>query len=145
MHLKNLIIMILLHFVSMYILMFSMINTSGNFINNLNFIYMAALMTAPMLIMESLMMSKMYENKGLVKLLTVAGLVLLVLSYLFIRDQTFIGNKEFVRSMIPHHSGAILMCREAKLEDQELIELCKSIIQSQQSEIDQMERILTRL
>jgi uncharacterized protein (DUF305 family) len=47
--------------------------------------------------------------------------------------------------MIPHHSGAILMCREADLNDAELVDLCTEIMSAQRSEIDQMERIRTRL
>jgi uncharacterized protein (DUF305 family) len=41
--------------------------------------------------------------------------------------------------MIPHHSGAILMCREASLSDPELVDLCGEIV------VDQMERIVARL
>lgn len=44
--------------------------------------------------------------------------------------------------MIPHHSGAILMCREALIEDQRLKDLCKTIIAGQQAEIDQMRALL---
>ncbi len=34
--------------------------------------------------------------------------------------QAGIGDKEFLRSMIPHHSGAILMCEQATLTDPEM-------------------------
>lgn len=44
--------------------------------------------------------------------------------------------------MIPHHAGAILMCGEASLSDPRIQQLCRGIIQSQQSEIDQMKRLL---
>jgi uncharacterized protein (DUF305 family) len=44
--------------------------------------------------------------------------------------------------MIPHHSGAILMCREANIEDQRIQELCKGIISSQRDEIEQMRKLL---
>jgi uncharacterized protein (DUF305 family) len=47
--------------------------------------------------------------------------------------------------MIPHHSGAILMCEQASIQDAEIQALCDSIIAGQQSEIDQMETILQRL
>ena len=47
--------------------------------------------------------------------------------------------------MIPHHSGAILMCREATLADPELMALCDEIIDAQRSEIQQMEEIRARL
>ena len=47
--------------------------------------------------------------------------------------------------MIPHHSGAILMCNEASLQDQRILELCKTIVAGQQQEIDQMRGILADL
>lgn len=47
--------------------------------------------------------------------------------------------------MIPHHAGAILMCRKASVADAEIKSLCQDIISSQQREIDQMKDILARL
>jgi uncharacterized protein (DUF305 family) len=46
--------------------------------------------------------------------------------------------------MIPHHSAAILMCNEAAIDDPEIVELSARIVEGQQAEIDQMERILDR-
>jgi uncharacterized protein (DUF305 family) len=47
--------------------------------------------------------------------------------------------------MIPHHSGAILMCREADITDSELRSLCEEISRAQREEIERMERIGARL
>jgi uncharacterized protein (DUF305 family) len=47
--------------------------------------------------------------------------------------------------MIPHHSGAILMCERSTITDQEIIELCGEIVQTQEEEIAQMEAILQRM
>lgn len=46
--------------------------------------------------------------------------------------------------MIPHHSGAILMCEQASITDPEIVALCQQIVASQQKEIAQMEAILGR-
>jgi uncharacterized protein (DUF305 family) len=46
--------------------------------------------------------------------------------------------------MIPHHSGAILMCERASVTDPEIVALCRSITESQQKEIAQMQAILQR-
>jgi uncharacterized protein (DUF305 family) len=56
-----------------------------------------------------------------------------------------IDDNQFIGSMIPHHSGAILMCREADLVDPELVALCGEITAAQRKEIEQMERIQERL
>jgi len=60
------------------------------------------------------------------------------------RTQAAVGDKGFLRSMIPHHSGAILMCEQAKLTDPEIVALCTGIVRSQAQEIAQMEAILKR-
>ena len=61
------------------------------------------------------------------------------------RQQTAIGDVQFLRSMIPHHSGAILMCRQSDLSDAEIKKLCDQIVASQREEISQMEQILRRM
>jgi uncharacterized protein (DUF305 family) len=60
------------------------------------------------------------------------------------RTQAAVGDDDFLRSMIPHHSGAILMCEKASLTDAEIIELCARIVRSQAEEIAQMQSILAR-
>lgn len=54
-------------------------------------------------------------------------------------------DRQFIDSMIAHHSGAILMCREAQLMDPELARLCEQITKAQRDEISQMESIAARL
>jgi len=56
-----------------------------------------------------------------------------------------ISDRQFLGSMIPHHGGAILMCKEASIQDREIKGLRKKITSGQQAEIDQMKRILDRL
>jgi uncharacterized protein (DUF305 family) len=55
-----------------------------------------------------------------------------------------INDRQFIASMVPHHSGAILMCRKANLSDPELASLCGEITKGQREEIEQMERIGAR-
>jgi hypothetical protein len=137
--------MAVLSFISMYILMYSMVNTIGSVYNNFNQFYMAGLMAAPMVIFELLIMRSMYPDKRLNLVILAISLIALVGFFLFVRQQTAIGDQQFLRSMIPHHSGAILMCEESSIQDPEIQELCETIISSQQAEIDQMEAILQRL
>jgi uncharacterized protein (DUF305 family) len=67
------------------------------------------------------------------------------MQFLFISQQTLVGDRQFIRSMIPHHSGAIVMCWEANLNDPDLEQLFLEIIEARKQEIDQMEAILDRL
>lgn len=53
-----------------------------------------------------------------------------------IRQQVAITDREFLKSMIPHHVGAILMCEETRLKAPDIKELCATVIASQLAEID---------
>ncbi len=106
---------------------------------------MAALMTSSMALIELPLMWSMYKSKRINIAILAIGLLLLVGSWFAIRGQAAINDRQFLRSMIPHHAGAILMCQEASIQDQEITELCKGIIAGQQAEIDQMKAKLEQL
>ena len=138
----------LLSTIIMYLVMFEMIRGFGEFIQNINFFYMALTMAMPMGVLMLLMMGSMYPNKKLNVLLYIALGLIFVLAFAAVRTQAAVGDKQFVRSMIPHHSGAILMCNQASIKDAEIRDLCfkpNGIVQSQEREIEQMKRILSRL
>jgi len=90
-------------------------------------------------------MSGMYRRKRLNLALHAGFVLLFVVAFAATRMQGLIDDRQFIRSMIPHHSGAILMCREARLADPELVDLCGAIIEAQRSEIERMEAIAARL
>nr|WP_196108373.1 MULTISPECIES: DUF305 domain-containing protein [unclassified Ochrobactrum] len=129
----------------MYVVMFSMIDGFQDFRNNLNMFYMAVTMWAPMGIFMLATMPGMFPRRGLNVALYAVFIALTVASFAATRSQTLIGDGQFIDSMIPHHSGAILMCREADLRDAELLTLCEEIIAAQRSEIEKMETIKARL
>jgi uncharacterized protein (DUF305 family) len=128
----------------MYLVMFTMIYSLGEFIQNINFFYMAVMMATPMTVMMPLMMGSMYPDRRLNLLVYVGCGVLFLLAFLGIRGQALVGDHQFLRSMIPHHSGAVLMCERAKITDPEIKQLCGRIIESQTEEIDQMKGMLAR-
>lgn len=144
-HYHSLAIMIVLSFISMYVFMYAMVNIFSNVYSSFNQFYMAGLMTAPMVIIEMCTMRAMYHNKKWNAVIIVISTLVFIVFWIFIRQQTAVGDKQFLRSMIPHHAGAILMCEQAKVKDPEIIELCKGIIINQQSEINQMKSKLKEL
>lgn len=137
--------MAVLSFMSMYVLMFAMVDVLDNVVHNVNQVYMAALMTAPMVLIELALMRGMYQDNKLNLAVAVVGILVFVASFSAIRQQAGIGDGQFLRSMIPHHAGAILMCQQSSISDPEIIELCRGINKGQQSEIDQMRAIMRRL
>ena len=146
-HYKKLMLMAILSFISMFILMYAMVNTFANVFININQFYMAGLMTAPMIIIEMALMGSMYMDKKLNTIIIAISSIMLIAFFVFIRQQTAVSDKQFLKSMIPHHAAAILMCEKAPVQDAEIKELCRAIISSQQKEIDQMKaklRVLVR-
>ncbi len=138
-------LMTAIHFVFMFAMSYLMVHGASDIFINLNSFYMALWMVAPSVIIMLLLMKGMYPKKSLNKILIVSSALIFVFSYVFIRQQTLVGDAQFLRSMIPHHSGALLMCENAKISDPEIQALCKGIIEGQQREIEQMNSILKRL
>ena len=131
-----------LSFISMYLLMYAMVNSLDNVFNSWNQFYMAGLMTAPMVVIELLLMGGMYPEKRFNIGIGVAAAVIGCMFFLMIRNQALVTDRQFLRSMIPHHAGAILMCEKANLQSPETKALCASIVTGQNSEIDRMKRLL---
>lgn len=144
-HYRGLAVMSLLSFGAMYVLMYAMVDRFGNVYPNVNQLYMAALMAAPMVVIELLVMWEMYDNRRANFAIIGGSLAVLVAAFLAIRVQAGVADKQFLRSMIPHHAGAILMCERASVTDPEISALCKDILSGQKREIDQMRAKLAAL
>jgi uncharacterized protein (DUF305 family) len=145
MHWNRLMLMAAIHFVLMFILMYAMVDRVENVIPNLNQAYMAAIMTSPMLILEILLMGSMYADKRALWAIVAGSALVFLAAFTFIRQQTAIGDKAFLQSMIPHHGAALLMCENAPIQDAQIQDLCQRIIAGQQAEIEEMKEILERL
>jgi hypothetical protein len=139
---KRFAVMAVAMFVAMYFIMYAMIDGLNNLIPNINNLYMTLLMVSVMLIIELLIMKGMYHSKKINWAIITICLVIGIFSWFGIREQISVGDKEFVKGMIPHHAAAVLMSEKAKLTDPELIELQKNILETQAKEIEFMKRKL---
>ncbi len=139
---KRFALMAVAMFVAMYFIMYAMIDGLQNLIPNINNLYMTLLMVSAMLIIEIWIMKGMYQNKKINWAIITVSLAIGIFSWFGIREQLFVGDKEFVKGMIPHHAAAVLMSEKAKLTDPELIELQKNILETQAKEIELMKRKL---
>jgi hypothetical protein len=144
-HYKKLIVMTLASFLTMYILMYAMVNTFSNVLPNVNQFFMSGLMTSAMVIIELAIMGSMYMNRKLNAMIMAGTSIAILGFFLLIQQQTAVNDKQFLKSMIPHHAAAILMCQEANIKDSEIKKLCENIRLSQQREIDQMKSKLQEL
>ena len=144
-HYRHLAIMAALSFAAMYTLMYAMVDRLDNVYNNFNQLYMAGLMTAPMVVFELFLMRSMFPDRRRNAIIVGVSAVALVAFWALIRGQAAITDKQFLKSMIPHHAAAVLMCKKAPIGDDEIERLCGQIIASQEDEIRQMKDKLAKL
>ena len=131
-----------LSYVIMYASGFARTDRWSNVLLNLNQAYMAGLMVAPMALVMLFTMRHMFKHTKLNVGLAVASAALTVLFWALIRQQAGVGNEAFLRSMIPHHAAAILVCDEADLTDPRIQRLCREIVAAQEREIAEMKGYL---
>jgi uncharacterized protein (DUF305 family) len=87
-------------------------------------------------------MSSMISDTKIRIALLVAFAALGVAAFAMGRTEAFVGNQAFLKSMIPHHSRAILVCQEADISNPQIVSLCREIVSSQQREIGEMKQML---
>ena len=141
---RNLVLELGVDFVIMYFVMYTMIDSTAHLRLNVNNVYMTLMMVAPMALVMLVAMRSMFRQARWNRVIAVVSVAIFGVSFWAMRTQAAVGDREFLRSMIPHHSGAILMCEQASLHDPEVIMLCGNIVASQKAEIAQMERLLAR-
>ncbi len=142
---KKFLLILLLSFCIMYLVMFLNVDKAEHIYLSLTRLYMSLLMVTPMAALMLVFMPKMYPNKKMNTIILVSSSIVFVLSLTFIRTQTPINDRQYMKAMIPHHSSAILTSKHANIKDAEVKELSKKIIASQEEEITQMKAILKRM
>ena len=138
-------VMMVISFVVMYGVMFLNMDSLAHYHTSATRIYMALLMLAPMAVIMLLLMGKMYPNKRLNGVIMLLSVVLFGVVLAALRTQTPISDVQYMKAMIPHHSSAIMVSKQANLKDPEVKKLSEGIIQSQEKEIAEMEAMLQRL
>lgn len=144
-HYGTLMTMLAISFIIMYGVMFLNVADSSHIYLSLTRTYMALLMVAPMAILMPLLMGNMYPSKKVNGIIIVTALVIFSLSLTALRTQTGVGDEQYMKAMIPHHSSAILTSEQANLKDPEVKKLAEGIIEAQKKEIAEMKALLKRL
>jgi len=102
---------------------------------------MGGVMTATMM----LFMWGMYPSKTANWGVLVVAVALFVAGLALVRTQATVGDVSWMKSMIPHHSIAILTSERAKIEDPRVRKLADAIIEAQRKEIDEMKGLIADL
>ncbi len=142
---RKLFVELALDFVIMFFVMYAMIASAKHLYFNIGNVYMTLMMVAPMMALMIFFIGKMYPSPSTNRLLVGLAVLIFAVGWFGMREQLGVGDAQFLRSMIPHHSGAILMCEKAKLTDPEVTQLCHNIVAAQNREIAQMQAILQRI
>lgn len=138
-------LMMVISFIIMYSVMFLNVDEGNHIYLSTTRTYMALLMVSPMAVVMMLMMGKMYPNKKINTAVIVGGIIVFGLVLTGLRTQTPIGDVQYMKAMIPHHSSAIMVSKHANIQDPEVKKLSEVIIASQQKEIAEMKAILERM
>jgi uncharacterized protein (DUF305 family) len=137
--------MVIVSFLLMYVFMYAMADKIENIYPKLNQFYMAGLMASLMAAVEITVMSPMYGDRRINTAIAFFGVLMTIVFFSAIRLQTAVKDEEFLKSMIPHHAAAILMCEKTKIENPKIQSLCENIISNQKKEIEEMKIILENL
>lgn len=127
----------------MYLAMFLNIDRLNHFHNSVTRVYISLLMVAPMSVSMIAFMGGMLPSPNKNKIIIVISLAILALSFAGLRSQTPIGDVQYMKAMIPHHSSAIMVSKHANITDPRVKELRDQIIRSQEEEIAKMEQLLS--
>ena len=132
-------------FILMYGIMFLNVDQADHIYLSMTRFYMTLMMVAAMSVLMLTTMGMMYKNKRLNLVIGIVSIAVFGLSLAGVRTQTFIGDVQYMKGMIPHHSIAIMVSKKAHLKDPEVVQLSQSIIKAQENEIAQMKKILARM
>ena len=125
----------------MYLNVYLWDHVAASLISEMRF-YMTSLMILAMMALMLGMMWDMYHDKrknyGILAFAGIGFAVVLTLT----RSQWLVDDRSWMKSMIPHHSIAILTSERADIDDVRVRELAEEIIRAQRREIAEMEWLL---
>lgn len=108
-------------------------------------LFMALIMGSVMAVVMLLFMWKMYEDKRKNALILGISAIIFSLSLFLVRSQATVDQVSWMKAMIPHHSIAILTSERADIEDERVKELAQEIIEAQEREIEEMQKLIEEL
>ena len=126
----------------MFFLMYQLVYEADHAMFSVNRLVAAFVMGSVMAAVMLGFMWSMYEGQA-VKIAVLGGAIVLGGVFLYInRAQTLIGDVEFMKAMIPHHSIAINNARKSDIRDPRVRELADKIIAAQVREIREMKLLI---
>lgn len=128
--------------IAMFFLMYQLVYSVDHATFSLNRLVSSFVMGCVMTLLMLGFMWNMYRGMAAKVGVAVSALVLGILLLAVNRQQMLIGDEDFMKSMIPHHSIAINNARKADIRDPRVKALADDIIEAQVREIAQMKWLL---
>lgn len=107
--------------------------------------WMALLMGAVMAVIMLSFMLSMYQKKRINIAIYICSVVVFALTLWLVRSQATVGDAEYMKAMIPHHSIAIMTSERAQITDPRVRKLADEIIAAQRREISEMKYLINEL
>ncbi len=107
--------------------------------------WMALLMGAVMAVIMLSFMLSMYQKKRINIAIYIGSVVVFALTLWLVRSQATVGDAEYMKAMIPHHSIAIMTSERAQITDPRVRKLADEIIAAQRREISEMKYLINEL
>ncbi|MEW6174980.1 MAG: DUF305 domain-containing protein [Pseudomonadota bacterium] len=107
--------------------------------------WMALLMGAVMAVIMLSFMLSMYQKKRINIAIYIGSVVVFALTLWLVRSQATVGDAEYMKAMIPHHSIAIMTSERAQITDPRVRTLADEIIAAQRREISEMKYLINEL
>ncbi len=137
--------MLLVSFVLMYAIMFLNVEQPDHIYLSMTRLYMTVLMICAMAVLMLVMMPMMYTNKKINLGIIISSTALFVLAFVGVHKQVGIGDVQYMKGMIPHHSIAIMTSKNAHIKDARVRKLADGIIKTQVKEIAEMKALIDSL
>lgn len=107
-----------------------------------NRVYMALIMGSVMAMIMLSKMQNMYTDRRMNNNIYMFSALVFVFALWLLRSQALIDDVSFMKSMIPHHSIAILTSERANITDPRVRDLANRINQTQREEIAEMKVLI---
>lgn len=141
----KLLVTLIVSFFFMYSIMYLNVDAASHIYLNMTRFYMTVLMVSAMAVVMILMMPGMYANKKKNGLIILSSAVVFLSALAGVRMQVGVGDVQYMKGMIPHHSIAIMTSSRADIKDPRVRKLANGILETQVKEIAQMKALIDSL
>ncbi|MBX7271809.1 MULTISPECIES: DUF305 domain-containing protein [Pseudomonadaceae] len=105
-------------------------------------VWMALVMGAVMAVVMLAFMLNMYKRKSVNIAIFAGSAAAFAIALWLVRSQATVGDTEYMKAMVPHHSIAIMTSERAQISDPRVRKLADEIIEAQRREIAEMKFLI---